>query len=94
MKEVIIIKLGEIVLKGLNRKSFEDRLIKNIKHRLHRVGPCKVKNSQSIITVTPIFDDVDIDEAADCIAHIFGIFHFAAVVDGLQFPVLKLIQSV
>lgn len=77
MKEVIIIKLGEIVLKGLNRKSFEDRLIKNIKHRLHRVGPCKVKNSQSIITVTPIFDDVDIDEAADCIAHIFGIAAFS-----------------
>ena len=77
MKEVILIKLGEIVLKGLNRKSFEDRLVKNIKHRLHFVGPCKVKNSQSIITVTPIFDDVDIDDVAQCISKIFGIAAFS-----------------
>lgn len=77
MKEVILIKLGEIVLKGLNRKNFEDRLMKNIKHRLHFVGPCRVKNAQSTITVTPIFDDVDIDEVADCISKIFGIAAFS-----------------
>ena len=73
MKEVILIKLGEIVLKGLNRKNFEDRLIKNIKHRLHFVGPCRVRNVQSTITVTPLFDDVDIDEVEECISRIFGI---------------------
>lgn len=73
MKEVILIKLGEIVLKGLNRKNFEDRLVKNIKHRLHPIGPFKVKNAQSIVTVTPIFDDIDMDEASDCISKIFGI---------------------
>lgn len=77
MKEVILIKLGEIVLKGLNRKNFEDRLIKNIKHRLHFVGPCRVRNSQSTITVTPLFDDVDIDEVEDCISRIFGIAAFS-----------------
>lgn len=77
MKEVILIKLGEIVLKGLNRKNFEDRLMKNIKHRLHEIGPFKVKNSQSIITVTPVFDDVDMDDAADCISKIFGIAAFS-----------------
>ena len=73
MKEVILIKLGEIVLKGLNRKNFEDRLIKNIKHRLHFVGSCRVRNVQSTITVTPLFDDVDIDEVEECISRIFGI---------------------
>ncbi len=77
MKEVILIKLGEIVLKGLNRKNFEDRLIKNIKHRLHFIGPCKVKNAQSAITVTPIFDDVDIEDVAYCISKIFGIAAFS-----------------
>ncbi|MBQ8135315.1 MAG: tRNA 4-thiouridine(8) synthase ThiI [Clostridia bacterium] len=77
MKEVILIKLGEIVLKGLNRKNFEDRLVKNIKHRLHKIGAFKVKNSQSIITVTPVFDDIDIDDAADCISKIFGIATFS-----------------
>lgn len=33
MKETILIKVGEIALKGLNRRSFEDVLIKNIKRR-------------------------------------------------------------
>ena len=28
MKEVLLLKCGEIVLKGLNRKTFEDRLLK------------------------------------------------------------------
>ena len=77
MKEVILIKLGEIVLKGLNRKNFEDKLVKNIKHRLHKIGAFKVKNSQSIITVTPVFDDIDIDEAVECISKIFGIATFS-----------------
>ncbi len=77
MKEVILIKLGEIVLKGLNRKNFEDRLVKSIKHRLHKIGSFKVKNSQSIITVTPVFEDIDMDEAAECISKIFGIAAFS-----------------
>ena len=77
MKEVILIKLGEIVLKGLNRKSFEDRLIKSIRHRLHRIGQFHVSASQSIITVAPVFEDADMDAAENCIAHIFGIAAFS-----------------
>ena len=80
MKEVILIKLGEIVLKGLNRKNFEDKLIKSIKHRLHKIGSFKVRNSQSIITVIPVFDDIDMDEAEDCISKIFGIAAFSRAV--------------
>ena len=34
MKEVLLLKCGEIVLKGLNRKTFEDRLLKNLKRRM------------------------------------------------------------
>ncbi len=73
MKEIILAKLGEIVLKGLNRKNFEDVLVKTIKRRLYRIGSFKVKCVQSTITVTPLSDDADIDEAADCISKIFGI---------------------
>ena len=29
MKEIILLKAGEIALKGLNRSTFEDRLVKN-----------------------------------------------------------------
>ena len=59
MKEVILIKLGEIVLKGLNRKNFEDRLVKSIKYRLHSIGAFTVRNSQSIITVTPLDENAE-----------------------------------
>ena len=34
MKEIILVKNGELALKGLNRNSFEDKLIKNIKNRI------------------------------------------------------------
>lgn len=77
MKEVILIKLGEIVLKGLNRKNFEDRLIKSLKHRLGKIGQFRVKAAQSIITVSPVHDDADIDEAVDCVSKVFGIATFS-----------------
>ena len=35
MNEIILLKLGELVLKGLNRRSFEDKLQANIHRRLH-----------------------------------------------------------
>lgn len=77
MKEILLIKLGEIVLKGLNRKAFEDKLIKNIRRRLAKIGKFTVRCSQSTITVTPVTDDEDIDEAAECVSKIFGIAAFS-----------------
>ena len=44
MKEVILIKIGEIVLKGLNRKNFEDRLIKTIRERILPLGNFEIIN--------------------------------------------------
>ena len=41
MKEIVLVKYGEMVLKGLNKKSFEDMLIKNIKRRLKKLGKFK-----------------------------------------------------
>lgn len=38
MKEVLLLKCGEIVLKGLNRKTFEDRLLKNLSRRMKHVA--------------------------------------------------------
>ena len=32
--EMFLLKLGEVVLKGLNRRSFEDRLVANVARRL------------------------------------------------------------
>ena len=63
MQEVILVKLGEIVLKGLNRRTFEDRLLKNIRRRIARAGNFEVYSMQSTIYIEPKDEDADIDEA-------------------------------
>ena len=73
MKEIILIKDGELALKGLNRSSFESMLMKNIKRRIHQFGAFQLKNSQSTITVTPLDENADLDAAADEISRVFGI---------------------
>ncbi|MDD5924164.1 MAG: tRNA 4-thiouridine(8) synthase ThiI [Clostridia bacterium] len=73
MKEVILIKLGEIALKGLNRRSFEDVLIKNIKQKIKSLGRFNIEIAQSTISVEPLDADIDMDDVADRIGHVFGI---------------------
>ncbi len=76
MKEIVLIKLGEIALKGLNRFSFEDALKKNIKSALYGAGYFKVSIAQSTIYVTPK-SDVDMDDVCDRISRVFGIVSFS-----------------
>ena len=49
MKEILLLKDGEIVLKGLNRRSFEDVLKKNLKHALKSAGHFEITSAQSTI---------------------------------------------
>lgn len=72
MKEVLLLKLGEVVLKGLNRRRFESRLIANLRRRLNKVGKCNVYIMQSTIYVEPA-DDVDMDEVVDAVHNVFGV---------------------
>lgn len=72
MKEVLLLKCGEIVLKGLNRKTFEDKLVGNIKRRLKHVAPCEVTMRQSVIYVW-IGEGGDADAIMDAVKKIFGI---------------------
>ena len=62
-QELILIKIGEIALKGLNRRTFEEVLMKNIKRHLAPLGKFEVKSAQSAIYVRPLEDDVDLDDA-------------------------------
>jgi len=73
MKEVILIKLGELVLKGLNRNKFEDLLLKNIRSSMRKYGTAKVKAAQSTVYVEFEEDDVDMDAVLESCARIFGI---------------------
>lgn len=74
MKEIILLKDGELALKGLNRRTFEDILMKNIRQRLrHSVGEFKFTRSQSTCVIAPVDENIDFDRAVDIIQHIFGV---------------------
>ena len=77
MKEIILIKVGEIALKGLNRHSFEAVLIKNIKHRIRDLGKFNVSVAQSTIYIEPVSDDIDLDEVCEKVSQVFGIVAFS-----------------
>ncbi len=71
-REVILLKLGEIALKGLNRRTFEDALLKNIRRRLKSAGNFAVSSVQSTIYVEPLDEGADMDLAEERCAKIFG----------------------
>lgn len=76
MKEIILIKNGEIVLKGLNRSTFEDVLIKNLRHAIKPYGSAVIKKAQSTIYVEPE-DGFDLDRALEKVKKVFGIAGFS-----------------
>lgn len=73
MKEMILLKLGEMVLKGLNRRSFEDKLQANIHRRLHPFGQFRVYTRQSTTYVEPKDDSCDVMAAYEALQKVFGI---------------------
>ena len=73
MRELLLIKDGEIALKGLNKSTFENILIKNIRRRIEDRGKVTVQKAQSTIYVKPAADDYDIDEALERLKKVFGI---------------------
>ncbi len=76
MKEIILIKNGEIALKGLNRNTFEDTMVKNIRRRLKHLGAVEIKKSQSTVTIAPMDEFFDMDAASDVVSRVFGVSAF------------------
>ena len=73
MNEMILLKLGEMVLKGLNRRSFEDKLQANIYRRLNNLGQFRVYTRQSTTYVEPMTDACDMDGAWEALTKVFGV---------------------
>lgn len=73
MKKVILVRYGEIVLKGLNRPVFEDKLMGNIRKSLHSLGKTEVRKSQARIFIEPLVENYDYDEAIKRLIKVFGI---------------------
>ena len=73
MNDMILLKPGELVLKGLNRHFFEDRLRANVARRLRSLGEFRITSVQSTIYVEPLSEDIDMEEAFRRCRQIFGV---------------------
>ena len=73
MNDIILVKLGEIILKGLNRRYFEQKLMANMRRRLSHIGKFRVYCIQSTVYVEAQEDNADIDAAFEALQNVFGI---------------------
>ena len=73
MKEIFLLKLGEIVLKGANKRQFEARLRQNVRRRMKYYGNFDVYLMQSTVYVEPMDDECDVDGAWEACRSIFGV---------------------
>ena len=70
--KILLLKYGEIILKGLNRPIFEDILIRNIKFNLNKKN-FKIWKAQATIYIEPLNEDEDMDELAVKMSRVFGV---------------------
>lgn len=73
MERVLLVRYGEIILKGMNRPIFEDALVRNIRHRLRNEGEYKIYKSQATIYIEPKEGDEQTDRIHEKLNKIFGI---------------------
>ena len=78
--EMFLLKLGEVVLKGQNRRSFEDRLVTNVRRRLKKCGSFQVYVRQSTIYAEPVNESCDMEAAWRAARQVFGVVSVARAV--------------
>ncbi len=88
-QEMLLLKLGEVVLKGQNRKSFEDRLVTNVRRRLRRCGSFQIYVRQSTIYAEPLEGRCDMEAAYRAARQVFGVVSVARAV-----PCEKTVESI
>lgn len=79
-QEIFLLKLGEVVLKGLNRRTFEDKLVNNVRRRVRHCGSFNVYTRQSTIYVEPQGDGCDMAAALTACRQVFGVVAVARAV--------------
>ena len=72
MKEVILCKYGEIILKGANKSQFESLLLREVRRRAAHVGKFEVTYAQSTVCIAPLTDMEDMEEMFRQAKHVFG----------------------
>lgn len=76
MKEVILCKYGELILKGANRSRFESQLMRELRRRAAHIGNFQIRWAQSTVYIEPQSDTEDVAEMYRQIKKVFG---FASV---------------
>ncbi len=71
MENVVIIRYGEIMLKGLNKRFFEDKLVRHIRHSISDLGKIKVYKAHSRIYIE--VGDHNVSDITDRVKKVFGI---------------------
>ena len=79
-QEILLLKLGEVVLKGLNRNVFEDKLASNVGRRIRPFGDFQVDTRQSTIYVEPRSGECDVEGAYRACQQVFGVATVARAV--------------
>ena len=91
MRELILCKYGEIVLKGLNRGTFESELMRNVRRRLKPLGNISLRSSQSTLYVEPLNDNIDMDEVMERLKKVYGITKLSRAV-GVEKDVKRIFE--
>lgn len=78
MKEILLVKYGEIILKGLNRSRFESILLKNMRDAIKNLGDISVKKAQAVVYVE-VEDQGIIDIVAERLSKVYGIVSITKV---------------
>ncbi len=73
MNEIFLMKLGEIVLKGANKRQFENKLRQNVRRRLKHYGNFDVYIMQSTVYIEPEDEQADVEGAWEACRSIFGV---------------------
>ncbi len=73
MKEILLCKYGEIVLKGANRRFFEDMLAKELRFRAASFGNFSVRYAQSTVFIEPKDEFCDLDGMFEAARRLFGV---------------------
>jgi len=73
VKKMVLVRYGEIILKGYNRPVFEDALVGNIRKAIENEGEVKISKAQATIYIEPLESDEQADAIVEKLKKVFGI---------------------
>ena len=97
MKQVLLIRYGEISLKGKNRHQFENRLMRNVKGFIDDLAPRRIELAYGRMYI-PILDDAE--AVIERVRKVFGIVSVSVAsvaeldLDAICYPALKQLKNI